>query len=415
MADSLTAGGADLRSDLFGETTPSPCLQMQPTPTPTAEHTHGRLPNLTVAINTLSIDERNEGTKTMLVHLVPALLDAAPELHLVALAHRGNRHLVDPRCEVVEVAGGGGSAALRILADQVTVPRWAKRSADVLVCLSGVPPLRRSGPEVAVVAAHLALPSCRIAAGEDGMSAWRRVYYGAPFRWALRRCSVVSGISEFLTEGVVRELGVDRGRTVAMPLGSAPPAAVGGAPADPPVVLFVGTLYAYKDADVLVRAFAEAAPHLAEGTRLVIAGKDVSGQHVRLEELARRSGVVDRVHLLGMVDDETLEDLYATASVFVLPSRCEGYGLPVAEAMHRGLPVVVAAATSLPEVVGSAGICVEPGDVAGFAAALRHLLTDESEHQRRRQASLERAAQLTWTSSAESLRLAIHKAAEDAG
>jgi glycosyltransferase involved in cell wall biosynthesis len=267
-------------------------------------------------------------------------------------------------------------------------------------------------PQVMIVSHHFVLPSCRIAAGRDGPGRLRGLYYGPAFKLGMRRSEVVLGISHYLADGLVRELGADPDKVVAMPLGVVPPATPPTLEGRTPTVLYVGTLYAYKDVDVAIRAFADARPGLPDGARLVVVGKDPDGTQVgRLRSIATASGVAHEVDVAGVVTDEQLEALYSTASVLVLPSRYEGFGLPVAEAMSRGVPVVVADSTSLPEVAGDGGIAVPTGDVAAFAAAITALLTDEPRRLELARKGVVRAAELTWDRTAAILADAIHRAA----
>lgn len=82
------------------------------------------------------------------------------------------------------------------------------------------------------------------------------------------------------------------------------------------------------------------------------------------------------VRHLGRVEAATLAELTARADVMAFPSRYEGFGLPVLEAMHRGTPVVAANTTAVPEVLGDAGVLVDPGDPGAWAAALGALIDD---------------------------------------
>jgi glycosyltransferase involved in cell wall biosynthesis len=370
--------------------------------------------SLRVAINTISVQASNEGTRTMLVKLLPALRAVDPELEQVLLCSDANRSLFDDgTTEVVQLPLGEAGALTRIWYDQRHVPRAAARArADVLVTPTGVGPLRLGGlPHVVIMSAHLPLPSCQAVAGKDGLHGLRRLYYGAPFRRMLHRADEILPISEFLAERVVSELGVDPAKVTAMPLGVEPAAAPPRITDREPLALFVGTLYGYKDHDVAVRAFAAALPRLPAGARLVVVGKDLDGTQLpMLRALVAELGVEASVALRERVDDDELERLYATASLLLMPSRCEGFGLPVAEAMGRGLPVAAADATSLPGVLGDAGILVPPGDVAGFADAIVAVLGDDDRRQDLARRGLARAATLTWDAAAERLAQGIRRA-----
>lgn len=362
-----------------------------------------------IAINTLSVTPANEGTRTILRELIPALERIAPELDVLLVGSQANRSLLPPDADVVELSGFWSTKIRRIVADQLVVPWRIRKRADLLVTLAGVPTLHSPVPQIAIVSMHLALPSCDVVAGDAGMGRLHRLYYGWPFRHGLARCAAVLGISQFVADAVVRELGVPSGIARGMPLGVVPPtnATARTAPADPPLVLFVGTMYGYKDVPMAVRAFGRARAQLPHGTRFAIAGKDPGEETAAVRAAMAEAGVDDVVDVLGMVSDEQLEELYASASVLVLPSRCEGFGLPALEAMGRGLPVIVAATTSLPEVVGDAGIQVPAGDIEGFARAMVEVVTDPARQLDLSARGLARARSMTWSVTAERLHEAI--------
>ncbi len=366
--------------------------------------------NAVVAINTLAVNPSNEGTRTMLTRLLPALRAVDPGLKQLLICSPANRHLFEGIGEVVEVSLREDQIVRRIFNDQIMVPRLVRDSADVLVTPTSVGPLRISIPHVAVVAAHLPLPSCRRLAGKAGLGLVHRMYYGAPFRQYLRGAQQVLGISQFLADGIVKELGIDRAKVRGMPLGVEqsvqPPELTGRSP----LVLFLGTLYGYKDALTAVRSFAMARPNLPVGSRLVVAGKDPLGQLPALRQVAKDLGAQMDIEFPGAISDQRRSDLYATASAMLMPSRCEGFGLPVAEAMASGVPVIVADATSLPEVARGAGILVAPGDVGGFADAITAILSDPVFHLDLAVRGLARSRELTWEASAQILRDAIRDA-----
>jgi glycosyltransferase involved in cell wall biosynthesis len=145
---------------------------------------------------------------------------------------------------------------------------------------------------------------------------------------------------------------------------------------DAHLILFVGRAAPNKRLPILV----EALGRLRERTPAVHAAfigdtTDLYQEEKRrCQQLASERGVADRVHFLGQVDDEHLRDAYRSADVLVLPSRHEGFGIPVLEAMACGLPVVAARAGALPETVGAAGLTFHPDDPDDLARQLRRVL-----------------------------------------
>lgn len=153
-------------------------------------------------------------------------------------------------------------------------------------------------------------------------------------------------------------------------------------------LLCVAAVTPDKGQDVLVTALASLT---TLSWRCVCAGpldRD-PGFAARVSDLARRTGVADRVQFVGPLDPVALEQAYAAADVLVHPSRLETYGMVVTEALAHGLPVVAASVGGIPEAVGHAhpeestapeddrpGLLVPPGDAPLLAAALRRWLTD---------------------------------------
>jgi glycosyltransferase involved in cell wall biosynthesis len=142
--------------------------------------------------------------------------------------------------------------------------------------------------------------------------------------------------------------------------------------ADAPVILCVAQKRPYKNLAALIRAL----PGL-EPAMLVLPGAPTAHE-AELRELAAQLGVADRVRFPPYVSDAELEGLYRLARCFALPSRDEGFGLPLLEAMARDVPVACSDRGALPEVAGDAALLFDPDDQAAVSAALRTLLTDDA-------------------------------------
>jgi glycosyltransferase involved in cell wall biosynthesis len=165
-------------------------------------------------------------------------------------------------------------------------------------------------------------------------------------------------------------------------------------------VLAVGTVEPRKGLDVLIRAMSRPyAPDLP----LVVVGPRGWG-HVDLVELATEHGFpAKRLHVLGRIDDENLSAVLRRATVLAVPSRAEGFGLPVLEAMAVGTPVVHTDVPALVEVAGGTGLIVPRGDVNTLALALREVVNESVATAERVAQGQLRANAFTWEQAATEL------------
>lgn len=231
---------------------------------------------------------------------------------------------------------------------------------------------RMSTPIVALVHHPLGL--------ETGLSPDDSVRLIETERRALAYARQVIATSETTAETLRRDFGAGANRlSVAVPGTDKTARATGGG--ETPHLLSVGAAVPRKGFDVLVAALAS----LAERPwRCTIAGSldrdPATAQALRVQ--IDRLGLSDRVTLTGALDPAALHKIYASADIFVLPSRYEGYGMVFTEAMARGLPIVAAEAGAVPATVPrEAGILVSPDDAAALAAAIRTLLDDPTTRQ----------------------------------
>lgn len=113
---------------------------------------------------------------------------------------------------------------------------------------------------------------------------------------------------------------------------------------------------------------------------LTVVGKGADDSTI--QKLVADLGIKDKVKFIGEVDTSELVHQYRLASIVVVPSTYEGFGLPAAEAMACGAPVVATTAGGLPEVVGDAGILVPPADVKALVEAISALMDDPDKRKR---------------------------------
>jgi glycosyltransferase involved in cell wall biosynthesis len=163
-----------------------------------------------------------------------------------------------------------------------------------------------------------------------------------------------------------------------------------------PYVLSVGRVERRKNPEGLVRGFARAAA--ARGHALVFAGPRGDSD---VERALEETGIAERVRFLGRFDDRDLGALYRGAAAFALPSRYEGFGIPLIEALACGTPSLAGDRTSLPEVAGDAALLVDPEDPDAIARALDRLLADEALRRDLRTRGPARARRFTWRACAE--------------
>lgn len=174
-------------------------------------------------------------------------------------------------------------------------------------------------------------------------------------------------------------------------------------------ILFVGTVEPRKNLDVLFRAYARVLAGRPGVPPLVLAGRTVEQSKTILQPL-NDTPLAGHAHHLGYVDEGARRKLYEEASMLVMPSLEEGFGLPALEAMAMGVPVIASRRGALPEVVGEAGILVDPLDDVAFAAAIDALLADPQRRITHADAGVARARGFTWEDSAARLMAAYRTA-----
>ncbi len=223
---------------------------------------------------------------------------------------------------------------------------------------------------------------------------------------AIERASLILVDSEFVRREIMSEFGTPPGKVVTTLLGVSPDYRPMGSDETAATLvsfglqyrkylLAVGTLEPRKNLVQAMRAYRLAAGKTSETYPLVVVGMKgwlLTDIEREMEPLVR-SGCV---RLLGYVPAEVLPLLYAGARALIYPALYEGFGLPPLEAMASGIPVITSSQSSLPEIVGDAGVQVHPHDLDGLAEAIRGLIEDDAEWNRRSVLGLERARMFSW-------------------
>jgi glycosyltransferase involved in cell wall biosynthesis len=351
------------------------------------------------------------GIGTYIRELVTALaaLEAPPDLVLFHARFPGANPW-DPGLPEVEVPGTPRSLYPQWnLFGRPTLPE-ALGEADVVHAPlpAAVPPVR---PDQALVVTVHDLAFLRFPRMFPARWRW---LYRAGLRATARRANAVIVPSRATAEDLLGRTSVDPSIVHVVPEAAtlhrfeADPAGVmARLGISAPYILAVGTVEPRKNLVRLIRAYRHLARRSLPHT-LVIAGPIGWGAEPVLREAA--SNGPGRVVVTGRLTDEELDAAYRGAWCAAYLSVCEGFGLPVLEAMARGIPVIASNRSSVPEVAGDAAVLVDPGSVSAIAGALEDVCRDDRLATDLSSKGMERSRQFTWEEAARRTRAVYEKA-----
>jgi glycosyltransferase involved in cell wall biosynthesis len=363
-----------------------------------------------IAINLLTDDPANpSGAHWFWTRVIPELasrLSDEEELHLlVSPRSRAMHQGYGPRVHYLTFPWSNESPPRRTLSEHLYAPvRLPLRKIDVFSTLMA--PMIRSAPSLVVhfktLHAYTTPEAIRPAA---------RLYRRMNYPRTTKVADAVIINSESLRREIMRYLDVDPGKLRLIP------EAVDHElfrPGDRdaswdhlrtryglsrPFVLFVSSLWPYKNCEGLLKAFAAAQQDL-DGHQLVIVGPGRDATYLaELRALADQLGIAEDVVWIGGIPLEETVHFYRGADTFVYPSFNETFGLPILEAMASGCPVVTSDISAMPETAGGGALLADPHDPESLADAIVKACGPEGEQLR--MAGLERAGEFTWAATAE--------------
>lgn len=176
-----------------------------------------------------------------------------------------------------------------------------------------------------------------------------------------------------------------------------------------PVILYVGSEHPRKNIPVVLKSFARLLKSHPQAMLLKVGDPGIRSGRTATLRMIDKLGIREHVRLFGNVSYDDLNVLYNLADALIFPSRFEGFGLPVLQAMAAGLPVISSNVTSLPEVAGDAALLFDPKDVDGFAGALHNVVSDTTLAARLQDTGLRRAREFSWELAREQTALVYKK------
>ena len=365
--------------------------------------------SMKVGINTLSVTPSRGGSKTYLTNLIR---------HLVKLDRRNtyflfvspiNNVLFDKWCEnfrTILIPLHSDNRPFRLFYDQFLIPYYVlKYGIDVLFSPNNIATIFPGCKQVLIIQGPLVIRKLRKRYAEQEIPRLQAIFYDFMLPMSVRRVNKIITVSEDIKKWLLKQVEIPPSKVLVIHEGvdlgvfTTSVTKVDLA-IDKPYVLFLSTLFRYKNADKAVKAFALAKRRCGIPHKLVIGGRDPDNRVTELRKVTEELGVAAEVQFLGQVPFEQVPFLYKNADLFLYPSTVESFGLPPLEAMACGVPVIGSTRCSIPEIIGDAGLIVDPDNIEELAEAIWKVLTDKKLRENLIKKGYERIKQFSWEKTA---------------
>ena len=361
-------------------------------------------PLLEVVINALQVGNRS-GTGYYCQKLIKHLPSIGTDFRFCIVLPDSFR--ASPICRIIEplpnvrlLFVNANGQLRRIAFEQIILPRLAKKlGAALLHSLAFVAPLRLTTRSVVTVhdLAYRLFP--------ETLTRFRRLYLEMGTKHAMRKASRIITVSEAVKTDIVHEAGIPHGDVVVTHEGGFEARGLSPRVEDQYInrllswegeyILFIGTMEPRKNLPRLLSAFALFKQQYNGRCKLVIVGRKGWLTEATAQRLSRL-GIAGDVLMTGFLPSDVVFSLMRKASLFVMPSLYEGFGLPLVTAMGCGTAVAASRAGSIPEILGESGLLFDPLNVEDMAESLLTLMSEPSLRKRLVEMGIRRAEHFTW-------------------
>jgi glycosyltransferase involved in cell wall biosynthesis len=333
--------------------------------------------DLHIGINLLPLIPESGGVETYVRSFVEGVKTSSVDPEFTAFINKESRRAFDfpDQFQVVETPVPASIRPLRYFWEQAILPYQIKKNnVDVLFSPGVMTPIFASVPSA------ITIHDANFAQVPETFSRFKRAVISRAYPLSAKNASKIITVSNFSKKDILEYIDIPANKieTVYNPLPPdlPTPEANAGSKFESDYLLTVGKDYSHKNLETAIQALSE----LPEKIHHVFVGFEAQpDHHLRLE--AKSLGVDERVHFAGYVSKERLATLYSEAEIYVHPSRYEGFGFPLIEAMYYDTPVISSDVASLPEVGGDAAVYFDPNSPTELSRQIRKVYQSEQRRQ----------------------------------